>query len=240
MAENTTSNRVSYFNVLSVDHGRAGGIFSSIILARLVEKFPKLIRDADLLAGTAYGAAQVMSLAYDLQPSAFQESSFRAELEKRFGDTRLGELSKRVLAPVLEKSEDNWHLKMFHTFQVTDSNAEESVVDVILRSAEKSDYSEALGENPSLVALSHALDPSTGNKELADVSLLSIGDTAHGGAEFSHYRCKALLLSGYHRVSPSPRLLIFPETRKLEAELQRLAEEYDLTDTLTWLKTHWQ
>lgn len=240
MAENTTANRIKYFNILSLDHGCEGGIFSSIILKRLVEKYPKLIRDADLLAGTAYGSAQAMSLAHDLKAEAFDVSSFRETITQRFGDVRLGELSKRVLTPAIERSEDSWHLKIFHNFTVSGSDTEEMASDVILRSAEQSDYLEALGFNPSLLAVGHALEPTVGNKDVADLSLLSIGDTVGGGVESAHARCKAILLSGYHRISPSPRELNFRSTRTPAEELQRLAEEYDLTSTITWLKTHWQ
>jgi hypothetical protein len=108
-----------------------------------------------------------------------------------FGDLRLGDLSKKVLitsfdldnAPVTPDTLRTWKPKFFHNFPGPDSDADQKVVDVALRTSVAPSYfpiyqgyidGGVVAGNPSMCALAQALDPGTGGQQLVDIVLFSL------------------------------------------------------------------
>lgn len=113
-------------------------------------------------------------------------------LTEQFGDMRLGDLPRKVLiaafdldnGPDLPPPLRTWKPKFFHNFAGPDSDGDQRVVDVALRTSAAPSYfpiyqgyvdGGVVAGNPSMAALAQALEPTTGGQALADVSLLSIG-----------------------------------------------------------------
>jgi patatin-like phospholipase/acyl hydrolase len=112
-------------------------------------------------------------------------------LDRRFGRRTLGDLGKRVLvpafdldAPATRQRPRSWKPKFFHNFPGEDSDREERVVDVALRSVSAPTYFPAyqgfidggvVANNPGMAALALALDPRAAGVGLEDVVLLSLG-----------------------------------------------------------------
>ena len=57
------------FKILSLDGGGMRGIYVSAILERLVQRFPTLLQEVDLIAGTSTGAILTALLATGYPPS---------------------------------------------------------------------------------------------------------------------------------------------------------------------------
>jgi patatin-like phospholipase/acyl hydrolase len=57
------------FRILSIDGGGVKGMFSLRILERLMAKFPRLIDDVDLIAGTSTGGLVAIMLAHGYSPA---------------------------------------------------------------------------------------------------------------------------------------------------------------------------
>jgi patatin-like phospholipase/acyl hydrolase len=113
-------------------------------------------------------------------------------LIEQFGDMRLGDLPRKVLiaafdldnGPGLPPPVRTWKPKFFHNFPGPDSDGNERVVDVALRTSAAPSYfpiyqgyvdGGVVAGNPSMAALAQALEPNTGGQALAEVSLLSVG-----------------------------------------------------------------
>jgi patatin-like phospholipase/acyl hydrolase len=116
-------------------------------------------------------------------------------LTGQFGDTTLGELSKKVLISSFDLDNDpqeagatrTWKAKFFHNFAGPDSDAAYKMVDVALYTAVAPTYfpiyhgytdGGVVANNPSVCALAQSLHPETGGQALEDVFLLSMG-TGH-------------------------------------------------------------
>ena len=108
-----------------------------------------------------------------------------------FRTAKLKDLSKKVLIPSFQldnqapqAGQRHWKLKFFHNFPGPDSDGEELVVDVALRTSAAPVYFPSyqvyvdggvVANDPSMAALAQALDGQTGGQALADVQILSIG-----------------------------------------------------------------
>ena len=57
------------FKILSLDGGGMRGIFVSVVLSRLVHRFPTLLQEVDVIAGTSTGAILASLLAAGYPPS---------------------------------------------------------------------------------------------------------------------------------------------------------------------------
>jgi patatin-like phospholipase/acyl hydrolase len=122
----------------------------------------------------------------------YSNSPLKVELVNKFGDMTLGDLPKKVVISSFEldnKSADpskprNWKPKFFHNFPGPDSDADQKVIDVALRTSAAPTYfpiyqgyvdGGVVANNPSLCALAQAMHPDTGKQKLRDIRLLSIG-----------------------------------------------------------------
>ena len=232
MTAKTERTQFKYFNVLSIDYGTSGGVFSQVIVNRLQELYPKFLRDADLLVGSGFGAAQVVALSRGEPLLHYRSEDFRTDLEKQFGDLRLGELSKHVAIPAVVNSSKGDKLKIFHNFVNSDSDAEKSVVEVILQTSQPKNR--RLSLNPAMMALTQALDGRTNSLRLDDIALLSVGDTTTAVSDSIDFQCKTLLLSGYKRISAE-----LQDKKISVGTIKGLAEDYDLEKVCKWLKGEW-
>lgn len=90
----------------------------------------------DSIVGNILDAGNLIGAAYPIQP-------LRDELMLQFGGKRLKDLIKKVLIssfdldnnPQNQESTRNWKAKFFHNFPGSDSDEDQSVVDVALRTA---------------------------------------------------------------------------------------------------------
>ena len=214
------------YRILCFDGGGVRGVYSAVLLQRLVALAGNFLPNVDLIAGTSTGglialglagglsAADLVVLYRDNADRIFDDSWLddltdlgkiagadydNRELKKvvvgLFGDTRLKQLKKRVLIPTfdLDNVDDPrakkhaarmWKAKFFHNFPSSDSDGEETVVDVAMRTTAAPTYFPSyqgyvdggvVANNPSVAALAQALDSKTGQQSLADICLLSIG-----------------------------------------------------------------
>lgn len=210
------------YRILSVDGGGIKGLFSSTLLDRLLQAYPTLIENVDLIAGTSTGGiialaladgktpAQVAALYRDHAGKIFDDSfwddlidlgkaigadysnkGLKGELKKQFGDRTLGQLDKRVLIPTFDldapETRDRpraWKPKFFHNYPGRDSDRDERVVDIALRTSAAPTYFPAyqgyvdggiVANNPSMAAVAQALDGRAAGKPLDELVVLSIG-----------------------------------------------------------------
>jgi patatin-like phospholipase/acyl hydrolase len=109
----------------------------------------------------------------------------------RFGDMTLADLPKKVLIPTLDLDNGHpdperrtWKPKFFHNFPGPDSDGDQNVVDVALRTSAAPVYFPVyqgfidgglVANNPSMCALAQAIHPQTGGQAIEDVVVLSVG-----------------------------------------------------------------
>jgi Patatin-like phospholipase len=121
----------------------------------------------------------------------YGHKGIKKALREQFGDATLADLRKHVLVPSfdLDAPADGdrprrWKPKFFHNFDNPDSEREESVVDVAIRTSSAPTYFPSyqgyvdggvVANNPSMAALAQALSRTGGDAELEDVVLLSLG-----------------------------------------------------------------
>ena len=122
----------------------------------------------------------------------YDNDKLKAVLEGVFGKkTRLKQLKKRVLVPTFDLDNESpdpgkrmWKPKFFHNYPGPDSDGEELVVDVALRTSAAPTYfptyqgyidGAVVANNPAMAALAQALDAGTGKQSLQDVLLFSLG-----------------------------------------------------------------
>jgi patatin-like phospholipase/acyl hydrolase len=108
------------------------------------------------------------------------------------GEITLGDLQKRVLISSFDLDNNpqepsalrTWKPKFFHNFPGEDSDADQRVVDVALRTSAAPTFfpiyqgyvdGGVVANNPSTCALAQALHPETGGQKLGQVTLLSMG-----------------------------------------------------------------
>jgi patatin-like phospholipase/acyl hydrolase len=140
---------------------------------------------ADTILDDVRDLGKLIGADYNLDP-------LKEELSKEFGTHTLGDLDKKVLVTTfdLDNEPDNplkirtWKAKFFHNYSSADSDAQEKLVDVALRTSAAPTYfpifqgyidGGVVAANPSVSALAQALHPETGNQKINDLVLLSIG-----------------------------------------------------------------
>jgi len=168
----------------------------------------------------------------------------------------------------------SWKPKFFHNFPEASTDSEQLVVDVALRTTAAPTYfpvyqgfidGGVAANNPSMCALAQALDPTTANRTLDDISLLSVGTglTPHfiegethdwgyvqwatrlvgivmgGISGVADFECRQVLAGRYRRLD-----LVLPHDIALDdvddvGFLADLAGAHDLDDDIAWLEAHW-
>ena len=163
--------------------GLASGVTPTAARALYEEKGPEVFQDSlfdnvrDL--GHAIGAQ-------------YGNQNLKKVLTEYFGQKTLGDLPKKVLISAfdLDNGADKpaplrtWKPKFFHNYPGPESDGQELVVDVAVRTSAAPSvfpiyqgYADGgvFANNPSMAALAQALEPNTGGQNLADISLLSLG-----------------------------------------------------------------
>jgi len=142
----------------------------------------------DTFVGNILDAGNFIGAKYPVSP-------LRDELILQFGEKRLSDLSKKVLISSFDLDNNpqdpditrNWKAKFFHNYPGADSDGDQSVVDVAIRTANAPSYfpiyqgyidGGVVANNPSMCALAQAIHSSTGGQDLQDIVLLSLG-TGH-------------------------------------------------------------
>lgn len=132
----------------------------------------------------------------------YSEKRLKESLEQQFGDLTLDSLPKKVLISSfdLDNYPENsgqlrtWKAKFFHNYPGSDSDGNQRVVDVALRTSNAPTYfpiyqgyidGGVVANNPSMCALAQALNPATGGRQIDEIRLLSIGT-----GQYSRYLSK--------------------------------------------------
>lgn len=128
-----------------------------------------------------------------LSGADYDQASLEKLLKGIFKGTRLKDLGRRVLIPTFDLDNESkvaakrtWSPKFFHNFPGNDSDGQETVVEVALRTSAAPTYFPShngfidggvVANNPSMAALTQALDTRGGEPPptLGEVSLLSLG-----------------------------------------------------------------
>jgi patatin-like phospholipase/acyl hydrolase len=204
----------------------------------------------------------------------YSNRNLKRGLIDQFHDMTLGDLPKRVLISSFdldnEGSPRTWKPKFFHNYPGASSDADQKIVDVAIRTGSAPTYfpiyqgyidGGIAANNPSLCAVAQAVNPVSGQQQLDDIVLLSVGtgllptyiaeqDADWGLAQWARYllglvmdgnngvpdyQCQQLLGARYYRLNP-----ILPRAIKLDnlAEvpfLKDLAHGTDLTAAIEWL-----
>lgn len=211
------------YKILCFDGGGIRGLLTAVLLERIVDLVPDLIKQTDMLAGTSTGAIIALGLAAGLTPSElvslyknkaqeifadswfddikdqgkltgadYDNENLKKILMEVFGKTKLRSLKKRVIVPAFDLDNEDrstphsrkWKPKFFHNFPGDDSDGNDLVADVALRTTAAPTYFPAyqgyidggvVANNPSMAALAQALDKKTGKQQLSDLKLFSIG-----------------------------------------------------------------
>jgi uncharacterized protein len=212
----------------------------------------------------------------NLVGAKYDNANLKRILLDKLGDGTLNDLLPRHVlvssfdldSPVQPRT---WNPKFFHNFAGDDSDGAEKVVDVALCTSAAPTYfpvydghvdGGVVANNPSMPALAQALDRKTGQQELADIRLFSVGtggspifisgDTHDWGiAQWAHslvnmmidgmmgvadYECSRVLRDNYFRLAPP-----LPEPVALDAvdKIPMLiadANNVDLTSAISWLR----
>jgi patatin-like phospholipase/acyl hydrolase len=176
-----------------------GGILSAALAAGYS---PSVARQLYELKGKLVFADSLLDDLRDLGNAVgaqYSNGGLIDALVEQFGDMKLGDLPKKVLISAFDLDNDpsdpqqrrTWKPKFFHNYPGPDSDSDESVVDVVVRTAAAPTYfpiyqgyidGGVAAGNPSMCALAQALDADTGGKKLSEIALLSIGT-----GRFSHF-----------------------------------------------------
>jgi patatin-like phospholipase/acyl hydrolase len=139
---------------------------------------------ADTLLDNIKDLGNLIGAQYGIKP-------LKEVLVKRFGDTTLGELPKKVLISAFDLDNEaeppavrTWKMKFFHNYPGPNSDGRELVVDAAIRTSVAPTYfpiyqgyidGGVAASNPAMCALAQALHRSTGGQQLGAVRLLSLG-----------------------------------------------------------------
>jgi len=177
----------------------------------------------------------------DVVGAKYDNTNLKQILRDKLGDGTLGDLPRHVLVSSFNLDSPSnprtWNPKFFHNFEGDDSDGSDKVVDVALRTSAAPTYfptyegyvdGGVVANNPSMAALAQALDRGTGQKELGDIRLFSVGtggspnsipgDTHDWGLVewaprlvdmmidgmmgVAHYECRSVLRDNYFRLAP--------------------------------------
>lgn len=214
--------------------------------------------------------AQVIGADYD-------NRKLKRLLVQKFGNATLRQLKKKVLIPSFDLDNEGayneprqWKPKFFHNYPGPDSDGAELATDVALRTSAAPVYfptyqgyidGGVVANNPSMAAIAQAIDEKTGNQDLKDIRLLSIGcgtiaqfikgDHDWGFAQWAKplitlmfegmggvadFECKRLLGERHFRLSPLlPKDIALDDVRRI-SDLESFARGADIAPVVKWLK----
>jgi len=128
----------------------------------------------------------------DLTGSKYDDDDLIRIIQDTFGEGTLNDLLPRhVLVPSFDLDNQAvppaprmWKPKFFHNFKGGDSDGQEKIAEVALRTSAAPTYFPAyqgyvdggvVANNPAMAALAQAIDPGTGGQQLADLRIFSVG-----------------------------------------------------------------
>jgi len=211
----------------------------------------------------------------------YDNSSLIEILQATFGDRTLNDLLPRhVLVPSFDLDNQAappatrlWKPKFFHNFEGPQSDGAQKSADVALRTSAAPTYfpvyqgyvdGGVVANNPSMAALAQALDSATGQQQVADLRLFSLGtgltpifvsgSTLNWGlAQWAHlladmmlegmmgvadYECARLLGTHYFRLAPVlPSPIPLDDADKIP-DLIAAANAVDTGPAANWLKAN--
>lgn len=156
--------------ILSFDGGGICGLLSLVALDRLLSRYPKMLENVDLFAGTSTGGIIALGLAdnltvsvlrklyesqgdkifkrkwwapFGITRSKYSNKGLKKLLEDIFRERTLGDLKSKVLVPtfMLDDSKKNmWRPKFFDNWDSDDSDCEVLVRDVALATSAAPTY----------------------------------------------------------------------------------------------------
>jgi uncharacterized protein len=169
-----------------------GGILALGLAAGLP---PETMRDLYANSGSKIFSENFWNEVRDLNKliaADYSPKPLAKALLKSIGDQKLADLKKRVLvssfdldnAPVKPGAVRTWKPKFFQNFPGPDSDGNEKVIDVALRTSAAPTYfpiyqgyidGGVVANNPSMCAVAQALNAETGHQDLEHISVLSVG-----------------------------------------------------------------
>jgi patatin-like phospholipase/acyl hydrolase len=168
-----------------------GGIIAlGLAYGRHPDELVSLYRDN---AGKIFDASWLHELAdlHGLSGAEYDNTNLANILKGIFGSAHLSQLSKKVLVPSFELDNQDpqagkrkWKPKFFHNYPGPDSDGNELVVDVALRTSAAPVYfptyqvyvdGGVVANDPAMAALAQAIDKDTGAQRLEDLRIFSIG-----------------------------------------------------------------
>ena len=214
----------------------------------------------------------------DMVGAKYPNKNLENILRDKLGDGTLGDLPRNVLissfALDTPANPRSWNPKFFHNFPGDDSDGDQKIVEVALRTSAAPTYfpvyqgyvdGGVVANNPSMAALAQALDSGTGQQELANIRLFSVGTggkpkaiegKSHdwGLAEWAphlvdmmidgmmgvaHYECDRVLREKYFRFAPTIQAqpIAMDDVSKI-SDLIKFANGEDLTAAVNWLKVN--
>jgi patatin-like phospholipase/acyl hydrolase len=96
------------YRILSFDGGGVGGLYTSVLLARLADEVPTLVSGTDFVAGTSTGAIIALGLAKGLQPADLI-AFYKDNIPRIFDDSLLRKV--RTIGGIIGAKHDNSNLK---------------------------------------------------------------------------------------------------------------------------------
>lgn len=172
------------------------------------------------------------------------------------------------------KSYPVWKPKFFHNFPGATGDMDELLRDVAMYTSAAPTYFPSYqgyvdggvaANSPTMAALAQALDPGTGNQQLADVRLLSLSTgivpqyidgernnwglwqwakptipiMLEGSMETQNYECRRILgPERYHRLNePIPESVALDDVASMDRLIQ-YANTVDIGPTVAWIETH--
>ena len=218
---------------------------------------------------------------WKLSGADYSNKNLKKILQMQFEDMTLSDLDKKVAIPsfLLDSgpgsSHRSWKLKVFHNFPGVDSDGDEMVVDVALRSSASPVYFPTyqgyidggmVANNPSMVAITQALDSRAAAASLESIHLLSLsagfsgrwikGQNHDWGAiqwaphllfvplegtvSMTHFQCQQLLGDRYCRVNPILPDKIALDNWKRVNLLIEIARNEDLKEVSKWVEENWK
>ncbi len=257
-----------------------GGILALVLAAGLKpsyvrELYQNLGRDvfADTLWDDIKDLGNLVGAKYSLGP-------LHRMFIDQLGDIRLGDLKKKVLIATFDLDDESVRLgkprslkaKFFHNFPGPYSDAQVRVADVGVMTSAAPTYfpiyqghvdGGVVATNPSMCALAQALHKGTGNQQLGDIHLLSLGTGCvsqyipstdgdwglvqwapklvnlmlDGNGGLADYQCRQILGASYHRLNPPLYKNVEMDDVKEIDYLLQVANLQNLAETADWLRS---